>query len=203
MQYMPTAEINLKGLWQSLCPAEFRSFGNLKVRVQTQVIVLSPTNQLLVEVGATAQQQVFKIDPNVYSGGGANYFHASQAISSDGNYIYALDATDAQLSGFTVSSGILTPVTLTFPASCAGTTWVLSTLAIDPTGRFLYIACNNGATTSIIPNQINGGGTITPGAILTSVNYSQNTQMAFDSTGTYLQIHFLLHPRGQPARWKF
>src|ERR1700733_2321919 len=80
---------------------------------------------------------------------------AAVNVVASGSYVYAVNQTDATISGFQVgSSGSLTPIG-TFPIGVAP-----NAIASDPTSRWLYVT--DGAANQMIGFQIQLNGTLLP-----------------------------------------
>jgi YVTN family beta-propeller protein len=111
----------------------------------------------------------------------------SVAIDPTASFLYAPNPTANTISGFSIlSGGVLTPL----PTSPYGnTTSPLKTPvanAVDPTGKFLYVA--NFASTSISAFDVSGTGELTP---VTTSSASAGTSpnfFAFDPNGKYMYV---------------
>jgi DNA-binding beta-propeller fold protein YncE len=106
-------------------------------------------------------------------------FPEAVAVDPTGRYLYTADDGDDSVSAFAIGSGgALTPIVCSPASNCqtlAGTT--PQALAIDPTGRFLYVTGGGGSTISVF--SIGSGGALTP----VVCSPSSNCQMAAGSRG--------------------
>jgi DNA-binding beta-propeller fold protein YncE len=138
---------------------------------------------------------------NCQTGNGS--YPEAVAVDPTGRYLYTADDGDDSVSAFSIGSdGTLTPIVCSPASNCqtlAGTT--PQALAIDPTGRFLYVTGSGGSTISVF--SIGSDGTLTPIAC----SPSSNCQMAAGSRGIVVapdrgptaSLHVSVAPPGSPT----
>jgi 6-phosphogluconolactonase (cycloisomerase 2 family) len=110
----------------------------------------------------------------------------SLVIDRTGSYVYAINNTNSTISTYNIgATGALTAAS----ATPIGTSTGPFIAALDPTGTYLYVPCNDGAGTEVVSAfSIGTGGALTSNGNLTVSGASEIFNLVVDPSGKYIYV---------------